>query len=295
MDFGPLSHATHNYSGNLLKFMQDCTSYVGNLHFFDKYCLWRYTIGSASINSFLIFKDIGQNSKYWCYLFFLYFNNTFGIISDDVHSVIPRVWNKYKKYLDNPSSFLKEGTNKEVIDIIKSYIRTIDYIIGDAPRPKGDIEVYKVASQYPGLPNPKDFKPATVKQMPFNSTTVDPHFSFAVFISQEVLQNNDIGCCFFRIHIKKGQPCLYIPKEYHAWPFENEIILPQGINFNIKSVSIDEMNYVDPTMTNIIMTQDKNNIIMGPVYDIEQFKPCKGENCVIKSKKFYAFDTTLSI
>src|SRR5437867_3152472 len=72
----------------LLDFMLKCTNYISSLSLFGQYCIWRYTIGSASINKYLIFNGIGgpsgndtstiSNAIYWTQLFFKYHNNTFG-------------------------------------------------------------------------------------------------------------------------------------------------------------------------------------------------------------------------
>src|ERR1700761_7402559 len=76
--FGPDSELPYNVPVPLRKFMLKCTKYIGKLSLFEQYTIWRYTIGSASINTFLIFSKISniKNTLYWCYLFFLYWKNT---------------------------------------------------------------------------------------------------------------------------------------------------------------------------------------------------------------------------
>src|SRR4030095_6164857 len=79
--FGPGCQLSTTLSKPLLKFMQDCTNYFCTLIPFDQYVIWRYTIGSATINNNLIFGLAGEHAKYWCYLFFLYFYNTYNTLA----------------------------------------------------------------------------------------------------------------------------------------------------------------------------------------------------------------------
>lgn len=291
MELGPQSHTyPDTFPKPLLQFIQNCTTYIGNLAPFKQYIIWRYTIGSASINTRLIFGKLSDNSKYWCYLFFKYANNTFG---NDT-SYLTKYFKKYSMYFSDPESFNKLATEKQIEDILNLYTGELYGIIVSGPRPKKAIQVFKVASKYPGLPDPLDFQEASVPQVPFNSTTIDPHFNFALFVSKETLGDGKIGCCLFDIVIPKGVPCLYIPKEYHAYPWENEVLLPPNSIFNIKSAMLSTLNYVFPDDINIVKVQNPQDIVMGPVYEVDTYKPCKYQSCMVRKKPFYTFLTMLS-
>ena len=285
-NFGPGCQLTKTLSKTLLKFMQNCTQYFCSLIPFDQYIVWRYTIGSATINNNLIFNQIGQNAKYWCYLLFLYFYNTYNTLAG-----VPFAFQKYKHYFENPNLFNINTNINEIKDIIYLYTNRLQDIILKAPKPTKDIIVYKVSGRYPQLPDPEHFTPTSVLQLPFNSTTINPHFNFATFISQDVLNSSDIGCCFYYITIPQNQSCLYVPKEFHAYPYENEIILPYNITFDITDVTIDLFHFIDVNTVNIVNVQDdKKSIVMGPVYELDTYNPCHGV-CKIQEKEFYNYHT----
>lgn len=280
---------------NLIDFIRKSSEYVANLSEFDKYVIWRYTIGSASINSFLIFgriKTLNDNSSYWCYLFFLYWKNTFGG-SRESWILVPSSFKKYRKYFETPELFKsKIGVKeKDIEDIIKLYILRLQKIVIECPTPSGDISVFKVSSKYPGLPEKLTEIPTTVLQLPFNSTTIDPHFNFAPFVSPEA------SCCFFEIHIPKGQHCLFVPPYLHAYPFEKEIILPYGCIFEVFDKYEEDMNYIDVSDVNIVKLQSKrifDSIVMGPVYEIDEYQPCyESRGCNIKKKHFEKYEAIL--
>jgi hypothetical protein len=286
-EFGP--GCKQALSQPLIKFIQQCTKYFGRLIPFDQYVVWRYTIGSATINHYLIFKELGENAQYWCYLFILYFKNTFN------HASVPLAFQKYKHYFDDPQLFLNRVSTKGIEDIINLYINRLQTIIQNAPKPKENITVYKVSCYYPELPQPQDlFVPKQIIQLPFNSTTINPNLNFATFIKSDQLRDAGPGCCFFQIKIPAGVSCLYIPKEFHAYPFENEILLPHQTTFNIKSINVNTFHFIDVDTMNIVDVQeDKDNVIMGPVFEVDMYNPCHGQ-CVIEDKPFYVYQTVLS-
>ncbi len=291
MELGPQSHTyPDTFPKPLIQFIQNCTEYIAYLTPFNQYVVWRYTIGSASINTRLIFGELSDNSKYWCFLFFKYANNTFG----DGTSYVPKAFKKYNIYFSDPTSFNGLATTAQIEDIIDKYTKLLQAIITNSPTPKKDIQVFKVAGKYPGLPEPDSFQPASVIQIPFNSTTIDPHFNFALFTNKDTLGDGKIGCCLFDITIPAGFPCMYIPKEFHAYPWENEILLPRSSVFNIEKVVLGSLNYVFPDDVNIVKVQDPKNIVMGPVYEIDTYNPCKGSQCIVRNNPFYTYITVLS-
>jgi hypothetical protein len=75
-------------------------------------------------------------------------------------------------------------------------------------------------------------------------------------------------CCFFVLTIPKGSHVLYIPTEYHAYPFENEILLPHGCTFNLTQHAIDpQFQYI--TMESVQVIQSKSQFTVGPVYELD--------------------------
>lgn len=275
----------------ILQHMRKCVKYLNNLSDFNQYCVWRYTIGSASINSYLIFGKASDNSRYWVYLFFAYYRNTFGTSRDKEE--LPKSFTRYQALFNNPERFsqLPEVVQMNIAnDVILKYINILQDIILNCPATTQEFKVYKVSSHYPGLPsvNPLEFEPSIVQQLPFNSTTISPNFNFAPFISSES------NCCFFIISIPVGSRVLYVDHELHAYPFENEIFLPFGCGFDIRNIKYETMNYIDPKEVNIERLQEPGpkpgGIEMGNVYDINEYNPCKyAQGCVIKSKPFNIF------
>ena len=278
--YGPNLNETYKSSTELIKFMDSCTKYVGNLNPIYKFYIWRYTIGSASVNTFLITGKLSNNAVQWAYLTFLYYSNTFSKIKglERVGFYDPIIF----------KSFPKAKQEYIAKELITKYIKIMEKIIKDAPKPTGSFHVFKVASPYPGLPTNVNELPASVLQLPFNSTTVTPYFNFAPFLAPTA------HCCLFDIEIPKGTSCLFIPQEYHAYPFEMEIILPFGCIFNISKIRTSTLNYVDPTSVNIVQVQEQGKIRQGAVYNLNEYAPCKSGRCIIQSKTFTVYDTVLS-
>lgn len=277
--FGPSPVQHYNYKNALLQHQRQCISYVSKLPPFDKYCIFRYTIGSASVNSQLIFLKQSDNSVRWTYLFFLFYHNTFG------NKYLPKFMLKYDKFFLNPKSYNLDKEKKEIaFDVIRFYIGVLQYIILNSPPTPGEFSVFKVASEYPALPKKGEPLPVNVLQLPFNSTTVSPYFNFAPFIKP------DSTCCLFNITIPKGSKCLYIPTEYHAYPFEHEIILPYHCIFTVNKIEDGTLNYIDPTTVNIIKLKDEKDIVMGNVYILDEYFPCGQRQCQMQRKRFTIYD-----
>lgn len=294
-ELGPGSPASYIISKSLQKFIQDSIVYIGQLNPFERFCIWRYTIGSASINSRLIFGYNSENATYWVYLFFKYWNNTFQDNIQNEAKFIPKTFKTYIDFFINPEAYNKAQIimKRAVADkIIISYIDLLQRILLDGPVVKRDkgFTVYKSASKYPGLPDTKLelFIETSVKQIPFNSTTISSHFNFAPFISPTA------ESVLFEIFIPRGsRPGLYVPSDLHAYSFEHEIILPFGCTFDIKDIIKGTLDYIDPKEVNIIKLQDPMDIRMGTVYMIDEYKPCLNmSGCLIRKRPFDIFITT---
>ena len=90
---GPDQTETYIYKQSLLQLINDSVRYVGGLSNFDRYCVWRYTIGSASVNSQLIFDKTSDNAPFWTYLFFKYYKNTYG-----TGQLLPGAFTRWKSF-----------------------------------------------------------------------------------------------------------------------------------------------------------------------------------------------------
>lgn len=272
-----------------------CTRYVTNLELFNKYLIWRYTIGSASINSFLIFNKLSDNSDYWVYLFFQFWNNTCESMGIDVTNVT-KPFQKFNRFFQNPNIFGKakksDTKSKVTLAVINTYINELHLLVKNCPVVKGEgFHVFKVASKYPGLPETNEnFEPTNVLQIPFNSTTIDPSFSFAPFISKTG------ESAFFDIFVGSGSKgVLYIPRIFHAYSFEEECLLNPGVVFEIESYTDEVINYINPADVKMELVQEPKpkEIVMGEVYRISEWYPCGSRNCndIIQSQVFPIFNT----
>jgi hypothetical protein len=289
MELGPQSSTDHIISESLRIHMQNCESYVSSkLSSFDKYIVWRYTVGSASVNNFLITGKISDNSIFWTYLFFQYWGNTVKKLSDLTESNfydydLPNDFGLFFDYFKNPDYYLESNFNITE-QILKLYILNLQRIILNSPEVLGEgFDLYKISTKYPGLPEINDlqnFRRTQIKQSPFNSTTFSKELNFAPFISPT------IDGVLFVIHVPKNSRVLYIPDLYHAYTFEHEFILPKDCTFDIYDYNIGKLNYIDPSTVNINLLQPKNNISMGSVYELNETLPCGNKKCQILTKTF---------
>ena len=291
--FGPDSKFPDAVPNAVRKFIHRSSQYVERLRLFDQYLVWRYTIGSASINTHRIMGKVTNmsNAGYWCYLFFLYWKNTLAL-TEEKNARIPHRFQEWRNFFEDPASFRSSGainSEETVVAIITAFTDALQRIVLDAPPVKKAFYVYKVASDYPGLPSDASDVPKTVRQLPFNSTTINPHFNFAFFLQPDATGN------LFHLSLPVGARVLYIPAEFHAYPFEQEILLPYGVEFTITGVYTGKLSVVDKESVNLARLQDTaSTIAMGPVYDITPYKPCKETECVVKERDFRIFSAVFA-
>jgi hypothetical protein len=292
---GPTTE-TEKYNGSLLKFITDSQKYTSNLSLFKKYILWRYTLGSASINSRLIFQGDSDNSTYWVFLFLKYFLSTVKQTNPEAKVRLSDLTTKFRPYLEyfnEPRALMVAPEYlkaKIVSNIIGHYINELQSILQNGPMVQGTgFRVYKVSSSYPGLPTPgPDFKPTEVVQIPFNSTTISSDFNFAPFIAPQ-------GTSYlWSIFIPPGtRGPLFIDSDLHAYSsFEHEILLPYGVTFDVLGYSQVILKYIDPADVNIKQIQQKDRISMGNVYDLSEYDPVKGK-IQLQERPFIIFETIL--
>ena len=280
---GPESELPYTVPVAIRKFILACTKYMASLTLFDQYIVWRYTMGSAAVNAFLIFGKV-QNEKdtiKWCYLFFLYWKNTSQVMNG---GIIPSEFDRFTPFFEEPRSFISLRQEQALLlskQLIPLYIASLNRLIRATPPVQTGFHVFKVASDYPGLPTSETDVPKRVKQLPFNSTTINPHFNFALFSTPTAKGN------LFDLRIRKGSRVLYVPAEFHAYPFQKEIILPSDTTFVINTVYQGVLDVIDPDTVDMVTLQPR--IMMGPVYEINLYKPCKSETCKITKKPFTVF------
>lgn len=276
MSLGPGSSSELKVRANLSNFLLEQSKYVFNLDLWDKFLIWRYTLGSGSLNGFLIGINDVKKSVFWCYLTFKYYNYPVEMIRDG--------FERFKKYFRNPDEYLMLADDVKIMisgELIQLYIIALNNIIRNSPVVRNTIVVYKTSSEYPGLPDKNNFSPKEVIQLPFNSTTYDPQFNFAPFTSPES------DCCMYEIFIEKGSRVLYIPSEIHAYPHEREILLPPGVVFDIIEHGLIELDYISMIDSNFVQTQD-NPYHIGEVYRVN---PLSKPN--VKRKKMNLFIVNL--
>lgn len=235
------------------------TKYISDLPLFYQYVVWRYTIGSGQVNINLIFNgDIPdkQRARIWVYQFFKYFNYSTKYIPDSMKPIFP------PKFVKNPRLVIKvkNMSDSDVNTIIKSYTEILQRLIYDAPVTPEDVIVYKASSDYPGLPQNKNDFPKLVPQLPFNSTSYDPQFNYGLFTGPSTAGH------LFEILIPKGSHVLFINPAFHAYPFENEILLPHSVSFNIKKSIPVELDFVSKENTKLHQIQDLTDVHIGPVF-----------------------------
>lgn len=284
---GPNSAMCTHISVSLNTFICDCNAYVSQLSQFEQYCIFRYTLGSSSINHYLIHQRLGPNALEWCYLFFQYWYNT----SPTPGLGLLNHFRYYRHYFEHPPAYMQLSLLQQeriAKAIIPTYAKVLQAIILAGPRVKGaGFYVYKMTKKYDALPNSIKSVPDRVTQSPFNSTSYSPSVNYIIFSD---LQDD---CCMFRIRVPAGSQCLLIPAYLGSYMFEYEILLPQHVSFYISNIEKGQLNYIHPLDLNVKMVQPKNRIRMGNVYKLNPYCPCKSGKCKIRTKDFIIYDAEL--
>lgn len=257
--YGPGGQDKLIITKSLSQLQRSHNKYITNLSVWKQYLVWRYTIGSGSINKELIGIPNDTNKVVWVYQFFRYYNYDIKLIEGQ--------FSKWKSFygIRNASSYMKLADDEKIpiaTKIIQLYIESLQKIILRSPPVEDNVTVFKVAAEYPQLPSKTNFEPKQVLQLPFNSTSYDPQFDYELFMAD----NSD--CCFFVINIPKGSQVLCVPKLFHAYPFENEIMLPFGCTFDIFDHKNDILDYI-PKQDVKLITVQKEPYMIGPVYELD--------------------------
>ena len=240
--------------------IQSHNKYQANLSVWEKYIIFRYTLGSTSVNSKLV--GLSEMTKLidWTLKFFQYYNyRHYGLNS------IKAPFDQWTNYFINPNAYGSLPSNKKQYlanQVITEFTKALQAIILKAPVTPGNINVYKVSSYYPDLPQKLVGGDKIVAQKPFNSTTYDPTLNFIPFLG------TDKSCCFFHIMIPKGSRVLAIDLSLHAYPHEREILLPFNSSFDITQIGTDILNYISPTDQKYLTVQ-QYPLVFGEVFRLD--------------------------
>ena len=228
------------------------TEYVSRLSLWKKFIVWRYTLGSGSPNAQLIGINKPENSFFWAKNFFTSYNwKYYGI------NRIEAPFKKYIKYFKNPKS-LQLG-DPIIPKLIDEYTKAVQSIILKSPSVPDDLIVYKSSSVYNPILATDIVEHVDIEQLPFNSTSYDPEFEFNYFLGPDA-----VGV-LWEILIPKGSHVLAVNKAFHAYPFENEIILPYHSVFHLESSRRATLTYV-PKSELKLETVQKSPFVIGEVY-----------------------------
>lgn len=247
--------------------------YIGNLDTWSQYIIWFYTMGSGSVNRFLAKIPLDLKIQHWwATRFFSYYNvKLYGINN------IPEPYKVYKRFFENSKGFEKLPFNVQTeisTFLMEAYINSLQTLILQAPKTVGPITLYKVSSQYPGLPVAG--KVAIVEQGPFNSTTWDKRVNLSMF-----LPNLNVACCYWVLSIAPGTSLLAIDAPVDAYPEEREVLLPYGSVFDIKEAHID--------IVRVKVTTGKTEMQFGPPYVIgEVYQFNAGDTIELKMLTYHA-------
>lgn len=255
-------------------FLNKCNKYINELTTWKKFVIWRYTLGSGSLNKFLIGLPMSNTTQYWIFTTCKLFK---GLKSLELYRYLqlPYSFKKYSDWFINPSHALNQNNYDE---FFKLFAIEVNEIILNSPKVIEPFEVIKVTAKYPELPDPQNFRPKKVLQNPFNSTTLDIEMNFGLFMSEESI--------IIKLTIPKGANVLFVG-EIHAYPFEYEIILPLFCAFDLKYQTQEIVNYFDDNTTYFRQIQEFP-YALGPVYQLDSSSraPEKTKKMYIMSGKY---------
>ena len=259
--YGPDGKDRWVINSNVISFMNECAQYMARLSVWKRFVVWRYTIGSGSLNRYLIGIPGDPNLVYWVYAVA---KNWSGLIRSPQYrgARVDTHMKRWEKFLWYPESTL-ELSVPDLQVFVKDFAADLNRIVLGAPAVKKAFQVIKVASQYPELPHPSNFKPTMVPQKPFNSTTLDLELNFGFFL--DPTKENLV----MRLTIPKGSHVLYIPSLISAYPWEEEILLPSGCAFHLTKLTEDTLPYYSKDAKFIRQIQQEPFTI-GPIFVLDQ-------------------------
>lgn len=250
---------------SVIEFMNECTEYMYHASVWSKFVVWRYTIGSGALNRHLIGIKNDPNLRFWVYLTCKWW---YGLLLTEKYkdAQIEAPMDKYewKIWLSfKPDEVLKLDNNDPRLGaFLDDFAICLRNVILGTPEVKEEFKVVKVSTKYPELPDPSNFRPVSVPQKPFNSTTLDLELNFGFFLA------DDTENFIFVLTIPKGSHVLYIPPTITAYPWEQEVLLPFGCSFNMERLSSDVLQYYHKQQPFIRQIQ-KEPLTIGPIWFVD--------------------------
>lgn len=235
-------------SSALLRSQLEHEKYQMSLSDWEQFIIWSYTIGSGTVNNYLIGLDINDNLSVWANRIVTTFNE----VSRTSKLVAPGSFDRYLS-----------GKSKNYINLLILYINELQNIILTAPPLIDDIIVYKASTPYPEL------KIGNVYQKPFNSTSYKVDMNFSMFLPKDGM------CCMHKIILTKGSKVLILSPHLSAYPYECEVILPRSITFNIHFMSSMKLNVPENTKQMTWKNIQRKPITIGPLYEYNHKIDCK--------------------
>ena len=260
---GPSGKDKWVINANVIEFMRDCTRYVLGLSVWKQYLIWRYSFGSGALNRCLIGIRGDSNLKLWVYFVGKFWKD---MIETPQYqgSQIDESMEMWQSLILNPKAILKmSDDDPALVDFAYDIAKDLNSVILGAPAVKYDFEVIKVTTSYPDLPDPNHFKPKSVPQKPFNSTTLDAELNFGYFLA------DDKDNFAIALTIPKGSHVLHIPDIITAYPWETEVLLPFGCSFYIDAYDEGVVPYYQKTDEFTRQVQNEPFTI-GPVFEVDQ-------------------------
>ena len=283
MSIGPGSDTAFVLTAGLSSMLLRHSAYLASLTNFEKYVIWRYTMGSGTLNAVLLGFATDVQVRYFVYTFITWYNvEQYGILS------LPEWMEVGVKSERRRNELLRNAV--KCMSFVKLVIALVSKIIHRAPKLEFDIVVYKASSDYPGIPHEDPIVDVVnVEQKPFNSTTYDPQFSFGLFTAEKS------EWALWKITIPAGSSVLSINPTYHAYPFEREVLLPPGVLFQVYKTEIVVLDTITKEGMQYEVSQRKAlKIANAPNFVIgEVFRPKPGYAPEIVRKKMHLLSAVL--
>lgn len=195
---------------NVINFKKQCKDYLKGRSDWERYLLTWYTEWSSNFNNFLLGKDI---------------SSTLSSTKDSIQNFIDE--NPDAAMSEIYIDFVDDPDGKDLLSQVYEEITwDIQNVINNAPTTTQPFLVVKTTHfQYPGLPRSETQLGVEVRQHLFNSTTLNVGYNLDDFLDLKA------KCCYFILYIPAGNNVLYISDDIHAYPDQEEVLLPYECSF----------------------------------------------------------------
>jgi hypothetical protein len=221
----------------------------------DRFVIWSYTLGSGTVNSYLL----GMLDKEDLFVWFQRIMMTYNQVTKGKGYKLPP---KFRPFFKGPSV--------DRLAFLDLYAKHLQRIIKGAPPTQGTFKVYKASSPYPSL------KVGDVYQRPFNSTSYRIDTNYSIFLPPGGL------CCMHEITVPKGSRVLFLSPLLSAYPDEAEVLFPYGVSFRVSRTSSMKLNVPRNTTVQWKKVQEPPFSI-GPVFFYNYSMDCDTEKRYVKT------------